>query len=282
MVTSGSPADDASPAARNARLFDALASSYDAVGVEFFGPIARGLLDLLDPQPGETFLDVGCGKGALLLPAARAVGRSGRAVGIDVAPAMASAARAAADEAGLGFVEVAVGDAQSPELPAGAFDVVGSSLVLFFLPDPLGALTAWRRATAAGGRLGVSTFGPQDDVWRSVDEVFTPYLPPQMLDARASGTRGPFASDAGMAQLVREAGFDDVRTEVADVAVRFADAAHWEAFSRSTGQRAMWGLVPDGELAAVREEAARRLQAAVGADGEIVLSQRVRYTLGTA
>jgi SAM-dependent methyltransferase len=225
---------------------------------------------------------VGCGKGALLIPAAQAVGRSGRAVGIDVSPAMVSAARTAADRLGLGFVEVTVGDAQAPELPAGAFDVVGSSLVLFFLPDPLGALTAGRRATASGGRLGVSTFGPQDDVWRSVDDVFTPYLPPQMLDARTSGTRGPFASDAGLEGLFTAAGLTDVRTEVADVAVRFADAAHWEAFSRSTGQRAMWGLVPDAELADVREEAARRLQPAVRDDGDIVLTQRVRYTLGTA
>ena len=138
MATTDPPGADASPAVRNARLFDSLADTYDAVGVEFFGPIAQGLLGLLDPQPGESFLDVGCGKGALLLPAARAVGRSGRAVGIDVAPAMVSAARTAADAAGRGFVEVVVGDAQSPELPAGAFDVVGSSLVLFFLPDPLG------------------------------------------------------------------------------------------------------------------------------------------------
>jgi ubiquinone/menaquinone biosynthesis C-methylase UbiE len=282
MATTEPPGADASPAARNARLFDSLADTYDAVGVEFFGPIARGLLDLLDPQPGESFLDVGCGTGALLIPAARAVGRSGRAVGIDVSPAMVSAARTHADRLGLGHVEVAVGDAQFPELPAGAFDVVGSSLVLFFLPDPLRALTAWRHAVAPGGRLGVSTFGPQDDVWRSVDDVFTPYLPPQMLDARASGTRGPFASDEGMAELLTAAGLGDVMTEVSDVAVRFADAAHWEAFSWSTGQRAMWAMVPEGERSAVRAEAGRRLAAAAADDGSIVLTQRVRYTVGSA
>ncbi len=255
MATTDPPEADASPAARNARLFDALADTYDDVGVQFFGPIAQGLLDLLDPQPGESFLDVGCGKGALLVPAARAVGRSGRAVGIDVSPAMVSAARVAADQAGLGGVELMVGDAQSPQLPDGAFDVVGSSLVLFFLPDPLGALTSWCRATAPGGRLGVSTFGPQDDVWQAVDDVFTPYLPPQMLDARASGTRGPFASDQGMEELLRPLASATCSPRWPTSTVRFADAAHWEAFSRSTGQRAMWAMVPDDERAAVRDEA---------------------------
>ncbi len=280
MTTPG-PAGDLPPAVRNARLFDALADSYDDVGVEFFGPIARGLLELLDPQPGETFADLGCGKGALLIPAAQAVGPSGRAMGIDVSPAMVSAARAAADRLGLAGVEVSVGDAQAPQLPAAAFDVLGASLVLFFLPDPLAALTAWRRSVVDGGRLGVTTFGPQDDVWRAVDDVFTPYLPPRMLDARTSGTRGPFASDDSMQQLFAAAGLDDVRTELRDVAVRFEDVDHWVAFSHSTGQRAMWALVPDDERAAVRDEAARRLQAAASPDGGLVVSQQVRYTVGS-
>ncbi|MGB7981462.1 MAG: hypothetical protein WCF36_11800, partial [Candidatus Nanopelagicales bacterium] len=68
---------------RNARLFDDLAESYDAVGVEFFAPIALGLVDALAPAPGERVADLGCGKGAFLLPAARAVGRRGRVVGVD-------------------------------------------------------------------------------------------------------------------------------------------------------------------------------------------------------
>ena len=64
--------------------------------------------------------------------------------------------------------------------------------------------------------------------------------------------------------------------------MRFADAAHWEAFSRSTGQRAMWAMVPEGERPAVRAEAARRLAAAATDDGSIVLTQSVRYTVGSA
>ncbi|KQX62021.1 class I SAM-dependent methyltransferase [Angustibacter sp. Root456] len=282
MSTSPDPADDVPPALRNARLFDALADSYDAVGVDFFGPIAAALLQALDPQPGESFVDLGCGKGALLLPAAQAVGTTGRAVGVDISPGMLSAAREAADRLGLAAVDLAVGDVQSPELPAGAFDVVGSSLVLFFLADPLAALTAWRALLAPGGRLGVSTFGAQDDVWRAVDDVFTPYLPQFVLDARTSGGRGPFASDAGMEQLFAAAGLTDVRTVSRALPVRFRDADHWAAFSMSTGQRAMWAAVPEGERAGVREEAVRRLRRASTSDGGIELTQQVRYTLGRA
>ena len=265
---------------RNARLFDDLADSYDAVGVEFFAPIARGLVDALAPAPGERVADLGCGKGAFLLPAARAVGVRGRAVGVDVSPAMVAATGHTAASEGLAHVEVFVGDAQSPGLPSGAFDVVGASLVLFFLPDPRAALTAWGSALVPGGRLGVSTFGAQDEVWRAVDDGFTPFLPPAMLDARTSGTRGPFASDIGMEELLVGAGFTEVATLVTDLPVHFADADQWQAFSMSTGQRAMWRAVPEAERPAVRAEAERRLAAAAHPSGGFVMHQQIRYTLG--
>lgn len=280
MTDPAHPASAVELRTRNAQLFDDLADSYDAVGVDFFAPIACGLVDALAPAPGERVADLGCGKGAFLLPTARAVGSRGRVVGVDVSPAMVAAAGGAAAWEGLAHVEVSVGDAQSPQLPPASFDVLGASLVLFFLPDPRAALAAWQTALAPGGRVGVSTFGPQDEVWRAVDDVFTPFLPPAMLDARTSGARGPFASDTGMEQLVADAGFIEVRTLVTDLPVHFADADHWQAFSMSTGQRAMWRAVPEAERPAVRAEAERRLAAAAHPAGGLVLHQQVRYTLG--
>jgi len=261
-------------------VFNELADVYDDVGVEFFGPIAQGLIAALAPAPGERVADMGCGKGAFLIRAARAVGPQGSALGVDVAPAMiALTGQMLADE-GLTHAEVRVGDAQEPELAPSAYDVVGSSAVLFFLPDPRAALEAWRDALVPGGRIGVSTFGPQDEAWDSVDDVFTPYLHAAMLEARTNSERGPFASDAGVESLLDSAGFADVRTVVADLAIRFADADQWYAFSMSHGQRAIWALVPESERVAVRTEAERRLAPAADPGGGYVVHQQVRYTLG--
>ena len=139
-----------------AGVFDRAAATYDRVGVELFGPVAERLVAELDPRPGERVLDVGCGRGAVLLRAAVRVGPGGAVDGVDLAPQMVEAARAEARAAGLD-VDVRVGDAMAPGPGRGPYDVVASSLVLFFLPDPAAALRAWRELLVDGGRLGVTT-----------------------------------------------------------------------------------------------------------------------------
>ena len=118
-----------------------------------------------------------------------------------------------------------------------------------------------------------------DERWRHVDDVFTPHLPPAMRDARTSGGAGPFASDEGMDRLVGDAGYAEVRSVPATVAVRFASVEQWHDFTWSTGQRAMWLSVPEEERPQVRAEAERRVAAHAAADGSITFDQPVRHTL---
>lgn len=266
---------------RLARLFDAVADSYDQVGVDFFGPIAAGLVAELDPQPGERAVDMGCGRGAVLLPLAGRVGPGGSVFGADVSPRMVQHCRDLAAAERLDNVEVVLLDAQSPDpaLLGPPADLVSSSLVLFFLPDPAAAVARWRDLLVPGGRLGITTFGAQDPAWARVDDVFDPYLPRDLLDARTSGASGPFGSDAGVEELLAGAGLVDMRTVTRRVEVRFDDADHWYAFSMSVGQRAFWMSVPEEHRGEVRAEATRRIQADAAADGSVAYWQDVRYTL---
>ncbi len=261
-----------------AAVFDRVADTYDAVGVPWFEPIAQGLVAEIAPAPGERAIDLGTGRGAALWPLARAVGPTGQVIGLDLAAQMIAATRADALARGLTTVELVVADAAHPELPDDDFDLAVASLVLFFLPDPAAALCAWHALLVPGGRLGVATFGPRDAVWEDLDAVFTPFLPPGMLDARTSGTRGPFASDTGVEELFTSTGFSDVRTVCHDLPVRFADVEQWHRWSRSHGQRMFWEAVPADRREELLASAAVRLEAARDGDG-FTLTQRVRYTM---
>lgn len=261
---------------RTANLFDALATEYDASGVDFFGPIAAGLVAALEPSPGEHWLDMGCGRGAVTFPLAAAVD-PGRVVGLDAAAGMVELAAGKAAELGTANVEFVLGSAQTPHPSLGPVDGIASSLVLFFLPDPLEALSEWLTLLRPGGRAGITTFGETDARWRDVDAVLAPYLPKR--DARTSGAEGPFGSDAGMEHLLERAGFTATRTVSQRVDVVFSGFDQWHAFSMSTGQRAAWLAVPESDRDAVRDEAAARLLNHAHQDGTIAFEQVVRHTL---
>lgn len=267
-------------ARRVAAVFDLVADTYDAVDVPWFTPIAQRLVAELAPQPGERALDIGCGRGAALWPIAEAVGPSGEVVGFDLAERMVAATRADVEDRGLANVELHVMDAADPQLPDSSFDLVVASLVLFFLPDPFGALRRWRDLLRPGGRIGISSFGERTPEWIAVEEVFRAYLPQPSLNARKAMTNGPFSSDDRVEDLFRETGLTGVRTVGFSMSTTFDDIEHWHRWSRSHGQRAMWEQVPEAEHPTVVARAGELLAPARGADGRIHLTQRVRLTLG--
>lgn len=97
-------------------------------------------------------LDVGCGTGRLLADLASA--RPGlRAAGLDLAPGMCRAARAAAPRAA-----VAAGDAEALPFRAGAFDLVASTSTFQWLQALEPALRECARVLAPGGRLVLALF----------------------------------------------------------------------------------------------------------------------------
>jgi len=108
------------------------------------GPVRRG----------ETVLDHACGGGMDLLLAARRVGPQGRAIGVDMTPAMRDAAAGAAQRAGLGSV-VEIREGFFEELPVGdeSVDVVLSNGVLNLSPDKERVVGEICRVLRPGGRL---------------------------------------------------------------------------------------------------------------------------------
>lgn len=102
---------------------------------------------------GETVLDIGCGAAMDLLLAARRVGPTGRAIGVDMTPSMIEAARASAREAGLDNVDIRQGDAESLPVDDASVDAVLSNGVLNLTTDKGKAFAEIARVLRPGGRL---------------------------------------------------------------------------------------------------------------------------------
>lgn len=147
-----------------------------------------------------------------------------------------------------------------------------ASFVVFFLPAPLAALRAWHRLLAPGGRLGLSTFGDHGAGW--LDDVFGQFLP-----ASAFRAPSPFDSDTGVEQLVGAAGFRRVRTETFPLDVVLRDVDHWQQWSMSHGQRAVWARIPAERHPEVKAAVAEHLETFRTADGTYRVGQSIRLTL---
>ena len=105
-------------------------------------------------NPGETVLDIGCGAGMDLLLAARRAGPAGRAIGVDMTPAMLELAKRSALKAGLWEnIEIRRGSAEDLPLDAECVDVVLSNGVLNLSFDKTRAFAEIHRVLRPGGRL---------------------------------------------------------------------------------------------------------------------------------
>jgi ubiquinone/menaquinone biosynthesis C-methylase UbiE len=268
------------PLAAIADVFDRAAASYGQTRHDFFRPVGSQLVADLDPARGSRALDAGCGRGAVLFPLAERVGSAGSVVGIDLAPAMVQLTRDDAARRGLTNVTVQVMDAQQPELPAGVFDVVASSLVLFFLPDPAAALRAWHRLLAPGGQLGITTFGDGDRRWEWLEGIFSPYNP-RPKDNKEEAP-GPFSSVERLEELVAKSGFTEARTIVREHRLSFGQPHDWVKWSWSHGMRQWWEWVPQAERGDVEEQVVDRLQGMQAEPDALSLQLVVRYTLAAA
>ncbi|MBZ5520636.1 MAG: methyltransferase domain-containing protein [Acidobacteriia bacterium] len=107
-------------------------------------------LSLMDLQPGDRVLDLGCGTGWASRRMARVV-TSGEVVGLDVADEMLK--RAALASEGFRNVRYIWGSAEKISAPDNTFTKVLSVESFYYYADQGKALDELRRAMAPGGRL---------------------------------------------------------------------------------------------------------------------------------
>lgn len=134
----------------------------DAYARHWHGPLAglhQEMLDLARLGGGESVLDLACGTGVLSVAAARAVGSSGRLVGVDIADAMVAAAGQRAQALGLAQASFVRMDAEQLALPSAGFDAALCALGLMYLPDPGAALRELQRVLRPGGRAVLAVWG---------------------------------------------------------------------------------------------------------------------------
>ncbi|MFF3911456.1 class I SAM-dependent methyltransferase [Streptomyces sp. NPDC001848] len=244
---------------------------------------------------GASVLDVGCGRGAALFPAADAVGASGEVVGIDISEEMIRYATDGVRERELGNVTLSVMNGQSPDFPAGRFDAVIGSCSLFIWTKGEDDVRPYAKLLKPGGRFATaapSFFGTLQGKWSlfpdAVNDLLLPYL---LRSVKANGAYDSQFANAGAnwlgtPQLIEKtltgAGFVDVDITEEDLPVVCTSGEQWVEFTYTTGMRGMWERMEEKERDEVIPEVARRLDGLKDDNGLITTPVPIVYIRAAA
>lgn len=234
--------------------FDVTSDAYTRFMGQYSLPLAMKFAALVDPQPGQRALDVGCGPGILTAELVERLGAE------SVAAVDPSASFLAATRELLPGVDVRDGAAEDLPFDDDAFDLALAQLVVHFMSDPVRGLEEMGRVTRPGGVVAACVWdfpggaAPVSTFWAAVADI----------DPTARDESGlPGVREGDLADLFTRAGLHDV--EPGKLTVRrwfntFED--WWEPYLLGVGPSGDYvSRLDDDQRAALAERCRERLPA---------------------
>lgn len=241
------------------RHWSAVAAAWDKYRDRLFSDVrsvSEWLVEQVNPQPGQTVLELAAGPGETGFLAAARLGGSGLLISSDFAPEMVAVAHRGASDRGLDNVECRVIDAQKIDLPDGSVDGVLSRFGLMLMPEQERAVAEVRRVLRQGGRFTYATWGPPErNPW--IFQIVVALLQNSVAppgDAFAPGGLFSLSTLERNHALASGAGFSDVTVEEITGTLRFDSVdEYWAHVTEVAGPVAeVVGSLGSEQIGAIR------------------------------
>jgi ubiquinone/menaquinone biosynthesis C-methylase UbiE len=234
-----------------AATYNAAADHFDDAPLAFWDRYGRRTVERLDLAEGALVLDVGCGSGASVLPAAERVGPAGRVIGVDLAEGLLRLGRTKAHSRGLRNIEFRCGDMGALTFEDQLFDAVVCVFAIFFMPDMERQVARLWRLVRPGGRLAITTWGPRmfepgSSAWWAAVKQFRPDLLPAVSPWERITT------PAGLRQLLADGGIAAADIAAEDGRQEFRSPDDWWTVVLGSGYRWTVDRMDDETVARVR------------------------------
>jgi ubiquinone/menaquinone biosynthesis C-methylase UbiE len=243
-------------AARARATYHAAADRYDLPALSFWGRFGRETVDRLALKSGQSVLDVCCGSGASALPAAEAVGPTGRVLAVDLAPGLLELGRKKAEQRGLTQIEFREANAGELVEPAQSYDAVVCVFGIFFMPDMAGAVRGLWNFVRPGGQLAITTWGPR--VFEPANSIFwegVRAVRPELFKDFNPWDR--IATPTAVAAMMQDGGAENVRAEAVSALHVLQGPQDWWDIVMGSGYRGTVEML----TAAEREQLEARVRA---------------------
>lgn len=246
-----------------AAMFDLVADEYDQ-HVPFFTAYARRFVPWLDVRPGDRFLDIGIGRGAVARVAEEA---GAQVVGVDVSLAMLAKTPYPA----------ALMDAQRLAVRTGVVDIAAGAFSIHLCEDPQAAAAEAARVLRPGGTFGV-VFGGRTSTpqWSFYNEILKRYA----VHSHGEPRMPPLVPFGDPHEVLGAAGLVDIEVGDCEIHVPVADGETFLRGELAHGYRSLFDAVATDrrpEMEAEMLEHLRRMEAS----GGIVLDRVAVFAKGT-
>ena len=240
-------------------VFTRSAASYEHI--RYFPIFGEWLVETAQIPKGTKVLDVACGRGAVLFPAAECVGPDGHIIGIDLAEGMARETQVEIQRRGLNQADARQMDAEHLSFPDSYFDFVLCGFSLQFFPHLDRALSEFNRVLKPDGHIAVTTWAADDERWDWFEELRSTYgavvkLGSQSLD-KPDEIQGWFS----------RAGFVDIQISTKEINMVYRDEEEWWNVVWSISGRAGLEKLSSEELEQLKADAFEKVQSQKQADG---------------
>ena len=214
-------------------------------------PVSEWMVRKLDPQPGDTVLELAAGLGDTGLMAARLLGETGRVIITDFTPEMVAAARRRAEELSVENAEFRTLDAERMDLETDSVDSVLCRWAYMQMIDPAAAFAETRRVLRPGGRLAFSVWAERErnptlSLAGNVLVEFGHTAPPDPQEPSAFFLADP----ERIRKLVEGAGFAEPEIEEVSFRWRFASRdTYWRYLTETaaSASRILRSLSPEAQ-----------------------------------
>ena len=231
------------------------------------------VIERLDPQPGDQWLDLACGTGAV---AELAASRGATVTGIDLAPALIETAKQRADDQGVD-IDYQNGDCERLEVEEASFDKLSSTCGIMFSPDHEATARELRRVVKPGGRIALANWTPEGGLGKMF-RMMGPFLP-----SPPPGAGSPFewGREDHVAELLGDAFELEIEEHVSTLKLPTGED-YWVLFSSSYGPtKAAAGALDDDRREEFHQTWVDFFESNYQSGNEIVHPREYLLVLGT-
>lgn len=217
-----------------ADVFSRAAPDFDRFGPKFFSLSGHRLVELANISESSHVLDVACGRGSVLFPAAEKVSAHGQIFGVDLADGMIHHTHTDLRNLNIQNISLSQMDASQLAFASETFDCILCSHSIIFFPQ---ALSEFQRVLKPGGKATLSIIASGCFDW--LTDIFIHYKPPDELGEENETEQFTLDTPSGMESVLQEAGFTEIETYSETNDMIYPDEEIWWQMLWTLGFRSM-------------------------------------------